>query len=134
MSTILKKVDFHFSCKTSTGKTIMCQMKNGEVVKANFDQLEISYDGTVRVLVERGAKAKKEYISIQCLLPQNKEDNEYFDFAVNEIKIISNKRKAELKVQQKNAARERSPRIKRGKKETQAQEQEQEQEDEVESA
>ena len=122
MSTILKKGDFHFSCKTSTGKTIMCQMKNGEVVKANFDQLEISYDGTVRVMVERGPKAKKEYISVQCLLPQNKADNEYFDFAVNEIKIISNKRKAELKVQQKNATRERCPRIKRSKK-NQAQEQ-----------
>jgi hypothetical protein len=122
MSTILKKGDFHFSCKTSTGKTIMCQMKNGEVVKANFDQLEISYDGTVRVMVERGPKAKKEYISVQCLLPQNKADNEYFDFAINEIKIISNKRKTELKAQQIAKTKERGFRIKRSKK-TQAQEQ-----------
>lgn len=105
MSTLRKKGDFDFSCKTSTGKTIACLMKTGEFVKANFNQLEINYSGTVRVLVERGEK--KEYVSIQRLLPQNKADKEYFDFAVNEMKIIANKRKAELKAQKRIKAKER---------------------------
>lgn len=105
MSTLLNKGGFYFSCKTSTGKTITCIMKTGEIVKANFDKLEINHSGTVRVLVERGTK--KEYVSIKCLLPKNKDDNEYFDFVSNEMKIISNKRKAELKAQQRAKAKKR---------------------------
>ena len=105
MSTLRKKGDFEFSCKTSTGKTIACLMKTGEIVKANFDQLEIKYSGTVRVQVERGAK--KEYVLIQCLLPLNKSDEKYFDSAASEIKSISQKRKTELKAQQRAKAKKR---------------------------
>lgn len=105
MSTLLNKGGFYFSCKTSTGKTILCLMKTGETVKADFDKLEINYSGTVRVLVQRGTK--KEYVTLQQLLPAKEEDNGYFDFVSNEIKIISNKRKAELKAQQRAKAKKR---------------------------
>ncbi len=119
MCKIVTKGNFDFSCKTHTGKKIMCFMDNDEPVQANFDKLEVSYNGVVRVFVSRkkiatenGKKKteeKNEYVLVGRLKPRFEEDAADFKAASHETEIVSKKRKSELKVQQKARVRRKEP-------------------------
>lgn len=107
MSAIVNKGGFDFMCKTQTGKTISCFLDNDEPVEANFDKLELSYNGTIKVLTQRGGK--NVYVSVSRLKPRNEKDQGDFDAARHETEIVSQKRKHELKVQKKSQARLKEP-------------------------
>lgn len=94
-------------------------MDNDEPVQANFDKLEVSYNGVVRVFVSRkkiatenGKKKteeKNEYVLVGRLKPRFEEDAADFKAASHETEIVSKKRKSELKVQQKARVRRKEP-------------------------
>lgn len=119
MCKITTKGAFDFSCKTHTGKKILCFMDGGEPVEVNFDKLEVNYNGIVRVLVTRKKTItekeeektieKDEYVSVGRLKPRFEEDTTDFNAACREIEIVSRKRKSELKVQQKAQVRRKEP-------------------------
>ncbi len=110
MSTIINKGGFEFSCKTPTGRMISCYMDKNEPVEADFNKLELHYSGSVKVYVYRMHKKtmKKEYVSVKRLKPRYENDKADFDIACNEIKIVSQKRKRELKNQKKNSDKRRT--------------------------
>ena len=103
MAVIETKSSFEFSCKTPNYKSIWCALPNGENVKANFNCLQISFNGTVKVLIERKIPTnKKEFVTLKQILSQHDSDNEYiFGFMSKEFDHISQKRKSELKKLQK---------------------------------
>ena len=119
MSKIINKGVFSFSYKTHTGKTISCFMDNNEPVEANFDELELCYSGLVRVLISRKKTIKengkekivekKDYVTVGRLKPRNEEDQADFSAACNETRLVSQKRKQELKVQKKAQDRLKEP-------------------------
>lgn len=122
MSTIINKGGFDFMCKTKTGKTISCFLDNSEPVEANFDKLELSYNGTIKVQVSRNkivpdkkdlkkfnTVIKKDYITVSRLKPRDEKDQSNFNAASHETEIVSNKRKQELKNQRKAQDRLKEP-------------------------
>jgi len=88
---------FDFSCSTPTYRTIECFFKSGQPAKANFNKLQITYIGTVRVFIENEGK----FVCLSQILPKYEKDEEYFIFISKEINLISQKRKKELKHLQK---------------------------------
>lgn len=105
MAVIETKSSFEFSCKTPNYKSIWCILPSGENARANFNCLQISFNGTVKVLVERKIptpKKEKEFVTLKQILPQHDSDNEYVSkFMKKEFDHISQKRKSELKHQKK---------------------------------
>lgn len=105
MAVIELKGNFEFSCKTPNYRSIWCILPNGEDAKADFNCLQVSFNGTVKMLVERkipSNKKEKEFVTLKQILPQHDSDNEYvFGFMEKEFDHISQKRKTELKHQKK---------------------------------
>lgn len=98
MAEIEKRGYFDFECSTPSYKKIKCIMKDGAIVTANFNRLQITYIGTVRIWIDELNK----FITIQQILPStSSEDEKYYDFISKEIQRISLKRKSELKECQK---------------------------------
>lgn len=98
MAEIEKRGYFDFECSTPSYKKIKCIMKDGAIVTVNFDRLQITYIGTVRIWIDELNK----FVTIQQILPStNPEDEKYYSFISKEIEMISLKRKAELKEHQK---------------------------------
>lgn len=88
--------------QTETYKEIWCVLKTGEAVKVNFNYLQITYKGTVLVAIaHKNQPEKKEYVSLKRLVHQKEVDREYLIFMDKEVNKIEQKRKNELKQQQK---------------------------------
>jgi|GEM_PF-7056748 hypothetical protein len=97
MAVINKKGEFEFNYQTPTYKTIDLIFKDGRPARANFNKLEITYTGTVRVWIEN----ENKYVTLSQIEPNKEENLKEFTFLSAELKKISNKRKAELKQQQR---------------------------------
>ena len=98
MAVIKKRGSFDFICSTPSYKKLNCIMKDMSTVTIDFNKLEITYVGTVRVWAEQLGK----FITLNQILPsKDPEDDKYFTFISSEINLISQKRKDELKQQQK---------------------------------
>ncbi len=88
--------------KTETYREIWCVLKTGEAVKVNFNDLQITYKGTVLVAItHKNQPDKTEYVSLKRIVHQKEADREYLIFMDKEINKIEQKRKTELKQQQK---------------------------------
>jgi hypothetical protein len=88
--------------QTETYKEIWCVLKSGETVKVNFNDLQITYPGSVLVaIVYKNQPPKKEYVSLKRIVHQKETDKEYLVFMEKEVKKIEQKRKNELKQKQK---------------------------------
>ena len=106
MAVIEKRGVFEFDYETPNYKSIWCTTKSSlkfkNDVKANFNVLQITYKGTIRVQVEEKITKKIDFVTIQEILPQKKEDEDYFfNYISKELGLISSKRKEELRQQQK---------------------------------
>jgi hypothetical protein len=103
MAVVTTRGWFEFSYPTTeTYKEVWCVLKSGEAVKANFNDLQITYKGTVLVaIVHKNNPAKKEYVSMKRIVHQKEIDREYLVFIEKEINKIEQKRKKELLQQQK---------------------------------
>ena len=106
MAVIEKRGVFDFNYETPDYRIIWCTVKSSlkfkNAVKANFNVLQITYKGTVRVQVTEKITENVDFVTIQEILPQKKDDEDYFfDYIIKELKLISGKRKEELRKQQK---------------------------------
>jgi len=103
MAVIKTKGAFEFFYPTTeTYKKIWCVLKSGETVQADFDDLQITYKGTVLVAITyKNQPDKKDYVSLKKIIYQKEADIEYLNFISKEINLIEQKRKNELKLQQK---------------------------------
>lgn len=103
MAVIKTQGNFEFSHPTTeTYKEIWCVLKSGETVRANFNDLQITYAGTVLVaVVYKNRPEKKDYVSSKRIVHQKEVDREYLVFMEKEFNKITQKRKNELKQQQK---------------------------------
>lgn len=103
MAVIKTQGNFEFLYPTTeTYKEIWCVLKTGETVKANFNDLQVTYKGTVLVAIAyKNQPGKKEYVSLKRIVHQKETDREYLIFMEKEVNKIEQKRKNELKQQQK---------------------------------
>lgn len=103
MAVVKTRGNFEFSYPTTeTYKEVWCVLKSGETVKANFNDLQISYNGAVLVsIVYKNNPDKKDYVSMKHLVHQKEIDREYLVFMEKELNKIEQKRKHELQQKQK---------------------------------
>lgn len=97
MADIKKRGEFDFLCQTPSYRKVHCFFKDGRRSLVDFDKLQITYTGTVRAWAE----SEDKFVTLSQILPVSKSDDEYFTFISSEINRISQKRKVELKQQQK---------------------------------
>ena len=97
MAVINKRGKFEFFYQTPTYKTIDLIFKDGRPAMANFNKLELTYTGIIRVWIEN----ENKFVTLSQIEPNKKENLKEFTFLSAELEKIANKRKSELKQQQK---------------------------------
>lgn len=110
MGKVKTKGNFVFNHSTTELKSLLCMTKGRTLIEVDFNDLEVTPQGTVLIHTKNRKTVKdtkRDFVTINQILPYYKEDEKYFDQMSQEIKKISNQRKRDVEEKRKERRNKR---------------------------
>lgn len=110
MGKVKTKGNFAFEYSTTKLKSLLCMTKGRILIEVDFNDLEVTPQGTVLIHTKNRKTVKdtkRDFVTINQILPYYKEDEKYFDQMSEEIKKIAAQRKNEVEEKKKKRQNER---------------------------